>query len=227
MKINFNIHNTNIEIEPYTSKQERDLLFLSTDDYKSYNKLDLALSICGVKKSVIKKLTDVEKKALLLKFREISVGDTLPVKFTCTNCKTRSENEIKITNIVEYPTKNHKNIENKGLISNNIFDYLIGDYKEMDLDVFLELKNNLSCYITKFNFKKPCICQRCLHKNLVDISNTDFIIDNLSEETLTTYYKAYQTMIYLGHFSKIDIDSLLPFERTIHMSLLSDAIKGK
>jgi hypothetical protein len=49
----------------------------------------------------------------------------------------------------------------------------------------------------------------------------DFIIDNMSEETLSSIYKLYNDFVYGSKYTKQDIDTMYPFERQILISLLN------
>lgn len=226
MKVPFRVRDLNFELESYTSLQERDLLFLTMDDFSDKNILDLALDICRVPKKIVSKLTDPEKKCVLYKLRELSVGNEINIKFKCQKCGQRTENFINISNIINYPNLKHKNIIDNGKYDGHeIFDCMKGDFEEMLISEYESLKENIKNYITTFDFKKECICQRCMFRNIIDISDTKFIIDNLSEETLQSYYKIYNTLIFFGRYSKLDIDSMIPYERTIFLGLLENQLK--
>ena len=226
MKVPFKIRNINLELESYTSLQEKDLLFLTMDDFSGKNILDLALDICKIPRKIISKLNEQEKKCVLYKLRELSIGNEINIKFKCQKCGQRSENFVNISNIIKHPNLKHKSVIDNGKYNGGeIFDCLKGNYEEMFIDEYEKLKENIKNYITTFDFKKECICQKCLFKNIIDISDTKFIIDNLSEETLQSYYKTYNTLVFFGKYSKLDIDSMIPYERTIFLGLLENQLK--
>ena len=43
----------------------------------------------------------------------------------------------------------------------------------------------------------------------------------MSEDSLMTLYKSYNHLVFFGHYSKQDIDDMLPFERVIFIGLLN------
>lgn len=45
------------------------------------------------------------------------------------------------------------------------------------------------------------------------------------ESNLSTLYQYYSNMKYFGHYSIIEVDEMLPFEREIYFGLLSKTIE--
>jgi hypothetical protein len=52
------------------------------------------------------------------------------------------------------------------------------------------------------------------------MSSDKYVIDCLSEDSLVSFYKSITNLVYFGHFSKLDIDSMFPFERSIYNGLV-------
>jgi len=215
-------------IRPYCTSQEKDLLLLGTIDECN---LDSALLICGLSNEVVITLTDEEKLAFLYKFREISVGAEVDVKFKCRYCNSRNENSINIENIIIPPTlelTDDLNIKDcfKELTDANITDFLtVENIDELDIDEYELLTSIVGNHITTFDFKKPCSCQKCTKINLIELNSVDFVLSIMSEDSLISLYQTYNDMIYFGKYSKQDVDTLYPFERTILLGLLNKTLE--
>ena len=223
LKVNYSYSGKHFVISPYTSLQEKDLLLLSTVEETD---IDIALDICGIGKEISKDLTNDEKIAMLYKLREISVGGDVNISFKCEHCNQNNENIINIENIVKSAKcANHpkKNIIDKftNCTEYNLEDFIIGDVEEMDLDEYENLLNEVKSSVTSFEFLKPTYCQKCTKENLIKIDEPGLVLELMSEDTLIGIYKTYNDLIFHGTYSKLDIDSLYPFERTILLSLLN------
>lgn len=205
-------------ISPYTTLQEKDLLLMDSFDNKD---VDIALEILGIEKDIIVTLSNNEKIALLYKFREISIGSEIPIKFKCPHCEIPNELTISIEKLIE-----NSNIKNdyvidqyKTLTRENFQEFLNIDVDELEFDeydiIFKEVKES----ITKFNFLRPCNCLGCKRVNYIDISKN--VIEHLSEDSLIGLYQNYSDLVFFGKYTKQDIDSLYPFERSIVIGLLN------
>ncbi len=221
MKVSFKYLNKEFNLEPYTSKQEKDLILLP-DFAEKEELLDKALEVLNFNP---KGLSENEKKVILYKFREISVGDKVTTKFTCPHCGQTQEQEISISNLITEPIKKSKYIKNPLTNSNNIFDYF-KNIDDLDWCKFEELKDNLKDYIVSFNFKRKCNCIKCKEENTIDISDNDFIIHSLSELSYSGIMTTYTNLVYYGHYSKLDVDSMYPFERFILERMLEKEIEA-
>ena len=220
IKVPYEYSDKKFEISPYNTGQEKEILLLGMISTPT---LDGALQICGVENSVIESLSEYEKIAMLYKFRTVSVGDDLNLKFTCKHCKTSSDNVINISDIIE-----NSNITNplitdryKKLTEDNFQEFINKDIDDLEIDEYEKLFAETEKSITKFNFKKPIICQKCSKENFISIEKPTFVIDNLSEDTIMSLYQTYNDLTYFGKYTKQDIDTLYPFERTILISLLN------
>lgn len=220
IKIPYEYSGKRFEISPYNTNQEKEILLLGMISTPT---LESALHICGVADDIVASLSEQEKIAMLYKFRMVSVGDDLSLKFTCKHCKTSSDNILNISDIIE-----ESNIVNplivdkfKTLTEDNFQDFITIDIDELEIDAYEQLFEETKQSITKFNFKKPIICQKCSKENFVGIEKPTFVIDNLSEDTIMSLYQTYNDLTYFGKYTKQDIDTLFPFERTILISLLN------
>ena len=212
MKVSFKYLNKEFNLEPYTSKQEKDLILLP-DFAEKEELLDKALEVLNFNP---KGLSENEKKVILYKFREISVGDKVTTKFTCPHCGHTQEQEISISNLITETIKKSKY---------NIFDYF-KNIDDLDWCKFEELKDNLKDYIVSFNFKRKCNCIKCKEENTIDISDNDFIIHSLSELSYSGIMTTYTNLVYYGHYSKLDVDSMYPFESFILERMLEKEIEA-
>ena len=228
-----------IEVKQYTTLQEKNILIMLMQivNHVHFDILDEALKILGYEDKLIKTLSSDEKRIILLKCRELSVGDDITFNFKCNKCgninntiarvdnffvnKVDEKKPLKFTNfkIVELFGDDNGNTENyiKDLsgkkISNKIIDNMDSILYE---DIFDEIKNNT----IQFTKKITGTCTSCGEKLPINLSDK-FIVENMSEDSIHSMYKTYSDLIYYGNYSKQDIDSLIPFERTIFVGLLN------
>jgi len=221
LKVKYKYSNKEFIISPYNTSTEKDLLLLST---VGENDINLALDICGIPKEIISNLSTYEKKAFLYKLREISIGSDVEVKFKCKKCKSANENTLNIEDIITDGAITSPCITDrfKDVTDENISEFIdIDDINELDFDEYQELMTKIKDQVTKFNFKKPVLCQKCSHTNYIDILSDDFIISIMSEDSLISLYQTYNDLSFFGKYTKSDIDTMYPFERTIFVSLLN------
>ena len=216
------INGKKLLIHPYDTEKEKDLLIMSS--FEIYN-IDEILRVLGLEYSELEKLTENEKKVLLYKFREISVGDEINVKFKCTYCKAPNETSISCTDLIQ---NNHLDPDIKILdaevTDDNIKEFLYIEQDEidnLDLDEYEKLLDRIKRNQVKYNFVKKCSCLKCKSENSFYIGDIKYIIESLSEDTLMSMYRTYNDMCMFGNYNKRDIDSLYPFERTILIGLIN------
>lgn len=216
------INGKKLLIHPYDTEKEKDLLIMSS--FEIYN-IDEILRVLGLEYSELEKLSENEKKVLLYKFREISVGDEINVKFKCTYCKAPNETSISCTDLIQ---NNHLDPDIKILddevTDDNIREFLYIEQEEidnLDLDEYEKLLDRIKRNQVKYNFVKKCSCLKCKSENSFYIGDIKYIIESLSEDTLMSMYRTYNDMCMFGNYNKRDIDSLYPFERTILIGLIN------
>ena len=218
----FQLNSKKILIKPYTTETEKDLLIMSS--FEIYD-MDEILRVLGLEENLIKELTLNEKKVLLYKYREISIGDEITMKFKCSHCKQPNEGVIECKIFIENEEINHKykqldeipNDENLHLFVNMTEEEL----ENLDLDEYENLLKDVENSQIKYNFTKSCKCIKCKKDNIFDISNIKYILESLSEDTIMSIYRTYNDMCMFGNYNKKDIDSLYPFERTILIGLIN------
>lgn len=226
MRIKYRYNDKIIYLKPYNTAQEKELLLISgyIDSYDE-DALDTALDICNIEQNIIDSMTIDEKKALLYRLREISVGDDLQQKFKCPYCRCADDIVISCSNIIHFPTKKSPYIKDPKKFNATLSECLNQKIDDLDWDIYEDLEKNYKDYITTFDFIKPVYCNHCHKKSNINIGNIDYIINCMSEGKIDSLYFAYNNLVYFGHYSKLDIDSLYPFERTILTGLLKQTQK--
>ena len=223
-KLPVQISDKRILIEPYNTAIEKDILIMST--FGIFD-LDEVLRILNLDQNVIKSLSTNEKKVLLYKYREASVGDEIEIKFKCKECSKTSESSITAAEFIEDSEFNDDYILkiDKEVTDENLQDFISDsaniDVLDLDIDEFENLLERVKKNQFKFNFVKSCKCLHCRKDNYFDIGDITYIIEHLSENTLMSLYKIYTNMFMFGNLSKKDIDSMYPFERTIFIGLIN------
>lgn len=219
MKIKFKYGEKTVLLEPYTSAQEKELLLipLYTPEITE-DSLNDALMICKYPDD-ISKLTLKEKIMLLWRYREISISDNISVAFTCPHCHTRSDNEVVISKIWQDPLKHSEFIQDN---YDETADIKISE--DAEIDEYIALKKNISDYIGHYNFIRECTCQKCQKKIKIPLNGLQFTMENMSDKSIQGVYSQYNSLIYFGHYSKLDIDSMYPFERDVMSGLLKKTL---
>jgi len=224
MKFKFKSGNKSFNIKPYNTEKEKEILLLKDlYDENSENLMDIILEIFELPNNIIESLTLKEKIALLWKYRSVSIGEEISIKYKCTSCKKPNEAQIDITNLITSNKVDDDRIIycEKELTEDNIQDFVNVDIDELDIDDYEELYEKIKKASINFNFKKTIKCAHCNNDNYINIGNSEFVIDFLSDDSITSLYQTYNNLIYFGKYSKIDIDSMLPFERVIFIGLLN------
>jgi len=218
MKINFNIGAKTFLIAPYKTHQEKDILLLSSFDVED---LDGVLDVLNF--STEYELTDDEKKLILYKHREISIGDDINIKFKCKMCSQPNETTLTASNFIIDSNLHDSDVKkiNKTVTDENLHEFVNIDVDDLDILDFELLKKRVQDNQIEINFVKSVQCIKCKEEHIFDIGNAKYIIEAMSEDELMSMYKTYSSMIYFGHFTKEDIDNMYPFERTVFVGLLN------
>lgn len=209
------------DLKPFNTNQEKDLLLYVAlnDEYD----LDIVLNILGFE--VKEETSSFIKKLLLLKLRAISVSDIINIHFTCEKCKRRSEGTLDISSIFEISSKIKETEILKEVYSDNIDDYFKIEVDELELEEYDEYINYIQGNKADTSMKIGCKCLLCSEDNQVSISDTNFIVKNMSETKLESLFKLISNLVYSGHYTKLDVDSMVPFEREIYVGLLNQKIE--
>jgi hypothetical protein len=220
MRIKFTYGPKTYYLEPYTTAQEKELILIQAyTDAVDVENLDDALRICKFEGD-IRSLTLQEKILLLWKYREISISDKIEVKFHCPHCGSLCENSINISNLytpaLEPSETVYDNMDETGEV--NISD-------DADLDDYINASKDIVKHIGHYNFVKSCKCLKCKKDININLSDPKFVLDNMSDKSLQGMYSQYNTLVYFGHYTKLDIDSMYPFERDVLSGILEKTLK--
>lgn len=220
MKVPYQICEKTFLIEPYTTKIEKDIL-LSLD----FDILDIDVYLDILNFRTEHELTEIEKKLILYKHREVSLGDDINVSYVCNKCKIRNDTAIELSNFVKPGSRNDSDIIKiiKPVTDSNLSDFLKEkiDIDNLDIEEYEKLFQRVKDNQPTISFIKESKCINCKHIKYFDVSNTKYILETLSDDTLMTLYKTYSSLIFFGKYSKLDIDSMYGFERTIFLGLLN------
>jgi hypothetical protein len=220
IKVKYEYSGKKFNIAPFNTAQEKELLLLGTISEPNLNN---ALEICGIENTIIDSLTTEEKIAMLYKYREISVGDEIHLKFKCKHCESPNENTLSISDTIKPSNITNELIKDAFtlLTEDNFQDFLNVNVDDLEINQYEKLFKEAKDTVTKFDFRKPILCQRCGSTNHIRIDKHDFVVDNMSEDSLMSIYQTYNDLIFFGKYTKQDVDTLYPFERTILISLLN------
>lgn len=218
-----------IRLKPYNTLQEKNLLLYASNPDDILEELrDNYRFISGNEK-----LTDSEKIVLIWKLREISVGETIAVKYKCQHCSKVQEADLDITgNITEGNLqKNFKGFKITEVFSKDPEEYVDSKERflldELETHDYDELIQHIKENSVKFNFIKEDKCIHCQGLNKFDVSTDERILQHVSELDLASIYRIISELVFHGNYSKIDCDSMLPFEREIYIGLLNKQIENK
>ena len=221
MKILLEYSGKKISLTPYNTEIEKDiLLYLSiSDDFNIDGCLDILKDYIDYD---ISTLTISEKKVLLYKLRSISIGEEINIKFKC-KCGRVNEQSTNISELVSSNNLSNKLIKDrfKILTDDNFQDFINIDINELDLNEYDKLYNETKNSITKFNFNKSNKCFSCKEPYNYKIDNIPFILDNMSEDSLMSIYQTISNLVFFSHYTKADVDNMIPFERSILISILN------
>lgn len=221
-KFKINVNNKDIFITPYTTKMEKNILIMSA--MKEYD-IDEILRILGIDELILSTLSENEKKVILYKFREVSLGDEVQIKFKCENCSTTTETELYVSDFIVEAELNDDDVLklDKEVTEENLNEFLKTeiDILNLDVDVLEKLTQRVKKNQNVFNFNKSVKCLKCKKEHLFYVGDPSYIVEQLSDQTLHSLYKTYNNMMMFGNMSKDDIDSLYPFERTIFIGLIT------
>ena len=197
--------------------------------------------ICQLYK-IPENLSEDLKLACLLKVREISNGGDCLLKYKCPKCKRVTESVIMLEDMLDFSLfekierfrdaklkdLNELNLQDPESIKmSDVFDYFEQrpELKNMqDLEDVKDLALSLKARFPKFKHTMTSQCILCGFENLVDV-NRQFVIKSLSTHSIAAMYQVYHKLVING-FTKLDVDSMLPFEREIQSGLIDQAVQN-
>lgn len=205
-------------LSPFTSKIEKDILIMTSFEVKDVDKY---LELLGFYE--YDELTDDEKKVILWKFREISLGNEIEIRFTC-DCSQVVETQLQASDFL-VPSKRNDDIKKLNIRVTDETLHRFVDLNQDELDdlplkdyefLLRIVKENQETY----DYIRKAKCPSCGKSKSFNLGDFDYILDSLSDENLSSMYKVYSHLTYNGKFTKEDIDNMYPFERTIFVGLL-------
>lgn len=217
MKVPFELNGQDYLIQAYNTFQEKEILLLSSFGVEDFDRVFEILNFeCP-------DISDDEKKVLLYKFREVSIGDEIDVKYKCDSCGHGNDAVLEASGFVIPSKRNDSDIKKifKPFSEDDMNDYVDKDVDELDLDEYEELKQRIIDNQTSISFIKQAKCGICSHPKKFNLGDTKYIIEIMSEDTLMTLYKTYNFLVYFGKYTKEDVDKMYPFERNIFVGLLN------
>jgi len=219
MKIPFEIGPKKFLIEPYRTYQEKDILLASSFGVTDFDRIFEILNF-----RTTEDLSDDEKKAILYKHREISLGDEIDVKFKCT-CGQGGDGVLQANNFVIPAARNDLDVKkmNIPVLDSTLQMFVQDDVLELDIEEYNLLKKRVQDNQVSFDFIRSVKCMKCGAEKKFDLSSPEYIIEIMSDDSLMTLYKSYNFLTFFGHYSKEGIDSMYPFERSIFIGLLNKA----
>jgi hypothetical protein len=215
-----------ITLKPYSTIVERDLLLYTSGDYDFNTLFNILTDNIEINDPFsLDDLSFEEKKLIILELRQISVGEVFSFIRKCSNCGEKYETDVSFENTIEEGNlEDFNNIQLEEAFSTDYNDYVDFDIDELNIDVYDALVEHINKNRTKFNFSAKSVCVHCKNINIINLS-TEHLVANLSEDTLANFYQTIASMVYYGHYTKQDIDNMLPFERTILLNILNEEIK--
>lgn len=197
--------------------------------------------ICQLYK-IPENLSEDLKLACLLKVREISNGGDCLLKYKCPKCKRVTESVIMLEDMLDFSLfekierfrdaklkdLNELNLQDPESIKmSDVFDYFEQRpqlQNLQDLEDVKDLALSLKARFPKFKHTMTSQCILCGFENLVDV-NRQFVIKSLSTHSIAAMYQVYHKLVING-FTKLDVDSMLPFEREIQSGLIDQAVQN-
>ena len=217
MKIPFILGNKEYELKAYNTSKEKEILLMH-----SFGVYDLRKILEALEFEKFDDLSEDEMKVILYRYREISIGDEIDIRFKCDECGQVNDSKICTDNLVKKSERNDPEIKKilKPFKEDHMQDYVDIDVDELDIVEYEELKRKIIANQDVISFIKTANCMKCGAKKSFDIGNPKYIVEIMSEDSLMSLYKAYNFLNFFGDYTKTDIDNMYPFERNIFIGLL-------
>lgn len=181
------------------------------------------------------------KLACLLKVREISNGGDCHLKYKCPKCNRITESVIMLEDMLDFSLFDKierfrdaklkdlgdlnldlANIENVKM--SEVFDYFEQKPELKNMEDVKDLTLSLKARFPKFKHTLTSRCILCDFENLVNVDR-QFVVKSLSTHSIAAMYQVYHKLVING-FTKLDVDSMLPFEREIQSGLIDQAVQN-
>lgn len=181
------------------------------------------------------------KLACLLKVREISNGGDCHLKYKCPKCNRVTESVIMLEDMLDFSLFDKierfrdaklkdlgdlnldlENIENVKM--SEVFDFFEQKPELKNMEDVKDLTLSLKARFPKFKHTLTSRCILCDFENLVNVDR-QFVVKSLSTHSIAAMYQVYHKLVING-FTKLDVDSMLPFEREIQSGLIDQAVQN-
>lgn len=219
-------------LSPMSSQVEKSILEIQA----IHDNAELAFSdICNLLQ-IPDWLNDDIRLACMLKIREISSGSDCLVKYKCPKCNSYTESQILLEKMLDFSlwgqVKKFQDVKLKEGVSLNevqhcsilqSLQYVEDCPSFTQVSDITDLALSLKARIPKLVQSKTCKCLFCGFESLVNI-NKQFVLNSMSEYSISSMYQAYHKLVING-FTKLDVDSMLPFERDVQLGLIDKMIE--
>lgn len=184
-------------------------------------------------------LSEDLKLACLLKIREISNGGDCHLKYKCPKCNRVTESVIMLEDMLDFSLfdkiERYKDAKLKdigeldlqdpeSIKMSDVFDYFEQRPNLKNMEDVKDLALSLKARFPKFKHTMTSRCILCGFENLVNVDR-QFVIKSLSTHSIAAMYQVYHKLVING-FTKLDVDSMLPFEREIQSGLIDQAVQN-
>lgn len=179
------------------------------------------------------------KLACLLKVREISNGGDCHLKYKCPKCNRVTESVIMLEDMLDFSLFDKierfrdaklkslgdlKSLELEKIKMSEVFDYFEQRPDLKNMEDVKDLTLSLKARFPKFKHTLTSRCILCDFENLVNVDR-QFVVKSLSTHSIAAMYQVYHKLVING-FTKLDVDSMLPFEREIQSGLIDQAVQN-
>lgn len=235
LEINFKILATgeSVKLSPISSQIEKAALEAQAIQEDE----DIAFAhICKLY-GVPENLPEDLKLACLLKVREISNGGDCLLKYKCPKCNRVTESVIMLEDMLDFSLfdkierfrdaklkdLSDLNLDLESIKMSEVFDYFEQRPELKNMEDVKDLTLSLKARFPKFKHTMTSRCVLCGFENLVNVDR-QFVVKSLSTHSIAAMYQVYHKLVING-FTKLDVDSMLPFEREIQSGLIDQAVQ--
>ena len=198
------------KLKKYTSSQELEVLLLE-DNATPIEVLSIL--------SNIKTTNETEAMAFIFKLREISVSDLIEITKSCSECNYMNVHNIEIDEFFNLDINTELPLgifsEPEDIINTKTANKLI-------LKEYIKIKKELEENTSKvFKLSVKRVCQRCKEQEEIYINPISII----SKSSQISIFKEYVDISFYSNITKLDVDSMFPFQREITLNLLTEKLK--
>jgi hypothetical protein len=210
----------------YCTSQEKEVLLIDESESTYADYLDILLPNLPEN---LKPINEIEEMLYLIYLRSNSVSDIISGIVECPSCKQLNDYNIETDDMInlEYNySDTFDDFEDNFPIGVFTCINQIINKKEQN-KIIVKDYNKIQSKIQEqnekiFNIHRNIKCRKC-SENIDIVINPKMILSKLS---LVGIYEEYMLLSYYSHNSKLDIDSMYPFERELIIGLLKKKIES-